>query len=105
MTKIIMSALVAVMLSGCAAPGLGMFDNLDTPGKQGVAFCNTFRGVMQKMVMFRRTGNLSPGDIEAIGKAINIIGPYCISDTPDAPTASIIDALDIILIIQLSQRT
>ncbi len=102
MTKIIMSALVAVMLSGCAGGSLG---SLDTPEKQGVAFCNTFHGAMQKLVLFRRSGILSPGDIEAVGTAIDIIGPYCTSAMPEPPTRSIVDALDIILLIQLSRRS
>ncbi len=97
MIKFLMTIALAVALSGCGG------SNLDTSAKQGVAFCTSFDGVMQKMILFRSTGNLDAGDILQINRAAAIIEPYCTSPTPDAPEASIISALDVLLLIQLNQ--
>ncbi len=95
MKKILMA--VAVVLSGCAGGGL------DTPEKRGVAFCSSFASVMQKMALFRQTGNLDAGDILQINRAVSVIEPYCTGSTPNAPTQSVVDALDILLLVQLNQ--
>lgn len=97
MKKLLMSVAVAVVLSACAG------GSLNTPAKQGVAFCATFAGVMQKMALFRQTGNLSAGDALRVNHAASAINPYCDSPTPDAPEASVVQALDVLLLIQLNQ--
>ena len=88
---------VAVVLAGCAG------GSLDTPEKRGVAFCSSFAGVMQKMALFRQTGNLDAGDILQIDRAVSVIEPYCTGPTPNAPAQAVVDALDILLIVQLNQ--
>ena len=95
MKKILMAA--AVVLSGCAG------GSLDTPEKQGVAFCSSFASVMQKMALFRQSGNLDAGDVLRVDFAVSVIEPYCTSPSPGVPTQSVISALDALLLIQLSQ--
>lgn len=86
-----------VVLSGCVG------GNLDTPEKVGVAFCSSFASVMQKLALFRQTGNLDDGDVLQINRAVVVIEPYCTGPMPDAPTASILTAFDVLLLIQLNK--
>lgn len=98
MKKNLMGVAVAVaLLSGCLGSGL------DTTAKQGVAFCTSFASVLGKMTLFKQTGNLSAGDIQQVDTAVAIIDPYCSGPTPEAPAASVVNALDALLLIALNQ--
>ena len=96
MIKNTLAALVLV-LSGCLGTGL------DTSSKQAVAFCSSFASTMQTMILLKQSGRLTITDIMRINNAVTIIEPFCTGAVPQDPTAVALNALDILLLIKLSE--
>ncbi len=92
--KKLLAATMFVALTGCAA-------GLDTQPKQAVAFCKSYVGTMQKMVTFRQADMLTESQIEAVNTVRHTVGPYCESPQITEPTAALLSALDIILLMQI----
>ena len=93
MKRIILGAAL-LMLAGCAG-------GLDTGPKQAVAFCKSYVGTMQKMVVFRQAGMLTAGQVATVTTARHAIGPYCAAPQITEPTAALVTALDTILLMTI----
>ncbi len=95
-----LSIVLALVVSACVG------GNVDTSEKASVVFCSSFASVLSKLTLFRTTGNLSSADISRISDAVVIIEPFCTNLTVvGEPTDAVLQALDILLIMQLSQGT
>ncbi len=95
-----LSIVLALVISGCIGGAV------DTSEKASVVFCSSFASVLSKLTLFRTTGNLSSDDISRINDAVVIIEPFCTDLTVvGEPTDAVLQALDILLIMQLSQGT
>jgi len=84
---------IVLAISSCAS--------LDTGPKQAVAFCKSYVGAMQKMVMFRQADMLTESQIITVTTARISIGPFCAAPQITEPTASLVSALDTILLMAI----
>ncbi len=95
-----LSIVLALVVSACVG------GNVDTGEKASVVFCSSFASVLGKLTLFRATGNLSSDDISRISDAVVIIEPFCTDLTVvGEPTDAVLRALDVLLLMQLSQGT
>ncbi len=95
-----LSIVLAVVVSACVG------GTVNTPEKASVVFCSSFASVLNKLALFRTTGNLTAADISRINNAVVIIEPFCTNLTVvGEPTDAVLQALDVLLLMQLSQGT